>query len=251
MRLLAIIPISLALSLATKAQTTFFSTERQAALNAQLAAEVLRKTTPLNLASVENYTCSIGLRLSPWMPNAPMLWRFSLIKDSQGNTAREPISLLGGWIFISSQFILSAHTESEFAAILAHAMAHVMLPQMTGQQLADDPGAPPPPRWTNDMETALAAYERYSELEADRVAVRALRAAGFDPGALLSYIERTQSPPVPERIANLKQAIQNQPESGPYIVSTDLFQSMQEQVQHELSTSQNTPKLPSLLHPNN
>jgi predicted Zn-dependent protease len=248
MRLPAIILLSLALKAQNPQPANFYSTEKENALGAQLAAEVRRQTTPLNLPAVDNYATNIGLRLASRMPNSPMPWKFSLIITPKGGSTHEPISLPGGWIFIPSQLILSAHTESEFAGMLAHAMAHVALRQMTHQVS----GAP----------SALAAIPLIfmggpafagddSNPDTDQVAVKALVAAGFDPSSLLSYIERTQFPPAPARITNLKQALQDQPESGPYIVSTDLFQSMQNQVQHGLSTTPNTPKLPSLRHPNN
>jgi len=231
-----------------KAQTPFYSTEKEIALGAQLAAQVRQQTTPLNLTAAENYAINLGLRLASQMPNSPIQWHFTLIRNPQGRTTQEPISLPGGWIFIPSQLLLSAHTESEFAAMLAHAMAHVALRQMT-HQVSGDPSALAAIPLIFMGGPAIAKDD--SNPDADQLAVKALIAAGFDPSSLLSYLERTQFPPLPARITNLKQALQDQPASGPYIVSTDLFQSMQDQVQHELSTTPNTPKVPSLLHPNN
>src|SRR5258708_11734013 len=42
-----------------------------------------------------------------------------------GGEAREPLSLPGGYIFVSSRLILTARNDAEFAGMLAHAMAHV------------------------------------------------------------------------------------------------------------------------------
>jgi predicted Zn-dependent protease len=233
MRLQAIIPALLSLTLAAKAQT--YSTEKEIILGAQLAAQLRQDTTPLNLPAAENYATNIGLRLAPYLPNSPIQWRFTVIRNSQPGRTQEPIALPGGWIFIPAQLILSAHTESEFAAMLAHAMAHVALRQMTNQVSGDNASIPV-------IFVGIPTQPKF-ELEADQTALQALANAGFDPSSLLSYLQRTS----PQRIDSLKQTIQAQPPAL-YIVSTDLFQSIQEQVQHELSARLKAHIPPSLFN---
>ena len=278
MRLLTHILAILSLALAVHAQdrNVNFSHEKEAALGAQLADQIRRKSTPLGLPKVENYVTNVGLRLAAQMPDASENWKFAVIRDRQMGPTHEPMSLPGGWIFIPAQLILAAHGEAEFAGMLAHAMAHVSKRQMIRQargvsSLAAIPlvffGAPVALGGDDENQWVPAGYvqiQRRFELEADQVAVKAMGAAGFDPDSLLNYVERTQPrfaesdfsqlPPLAIRVSNLRRSIQDSSAAQPAIVSTDLFQSIQDAVRHdllEITTPKTAHKVPSLLHPDN
>ena len=158
--------------------------------------------------------------------------------------------------------------------MLAHAMAHVAERQgihraKSGEtgQLASIPlifmgGA------AGDDEHSLVPVgflnaQRMGELEADRVAVSMMAAAGYDPGALRNYIERTQLqnanyreefsslPSRLVRLTNLSQMIQNLP-APPLPVADRDFQAVQQEVrdkQTAASTGQKVRTIPSLAHP--
>ena len=85
---------------------------KEAALGAQLAAQVRRDTTPLGLASIDNYIETLGHSLAAQMPNAPEDWKFSVIREHEMGSTYEPLSLPGGWIFIPAQLILAADSPN-------------------------------------------------------------------------------------------------------------------------------------------
>jgi predicted Zn-dependent protease len=73
-----------------------YASGKEAALGAQLAAQVRRNTSPLGLGSVDNYVAALGHELAAQMPNAPEAWKFSVIKDHERGSIYEPLSLPGG-----------------------------------------------------------------------------------------------------------------------------------------------------------
>ncbi len=279
----ALLPTFVSLSLLAHAQdreqkqnTSVLSAAKEAALGAELARRVRRESTPLGLIGVEYYVTNVGLRLAAQIPETQEAWKFSVIRDHQTGSTSEPISLPGGWIFIPAELILAAHSEAEFAGMLAHSMAHVaerhgIRRQTTGEvnNLATIPliflGATAGRGGGDENGFVPRAYleiQRQFELDADQVAVKLLNDAGFDATSLRSYIERAQKqqtlspfsplPPVSMRLKNLEQAIQDQTANGPYIVSTDLFRSIQAEVRREIlnsAVSKEAIAVPSLIHP--
>jgi predicted Zn-dependent protease len=73
-------------------QVDFYSSEKESALGAALAAQMRHQTTPLGLANVDRYVRDIGGRLAVQMPNAPEHWTFSVIQDQRGGSTYEPVS---------------------------------------------------------------------------------------------------------------------------------------------------------------
>ena len=115
------------------------------------------------------------------------------------------IGMLGGlWIFCES--------ESEFAAILAHEMAHVkqehfkrreekskqttalLIPLILGGLLADDPEVREALTigGLGVLGSVITGYTREMEQEADAIGVLLMREAGFNPRALASVLGRFQ-----------------------------------------------------------
>src|SRR5258708_27677412 len=102
----------------------FSSVEKEAAMGASLARDVRQNTTATERPAVRDYVQRIGGLLSAQVSN-PLTYTFSVIADDRGGPTHEPLSLPGGYIFVSSRLILTARNDAEFAGMLAHAMAHV------------------------------------------------------------------------------------------------------------------------------
>ncbi len=260
---------------------SFQSGEKEVALGAQLAAQVRRQTTQLELVNVDRYVEKLGRDLAPHMPNSHEDWKFSLIRDREDSSTREPISLPGAWIFIPAQLVLASNNEGEFAGMLAHAMAHIaerhQIRQTPGDatNLAAIPlvfvGGPAVFGGGDRNGLAPAGYlrtQRQYELEADEVAAKAMAAAGFNPNDLLNYIARMQPehsklpeeisplPSLAVRIGNLKHAIQTLSASNKR-ESSDSFQFIQDDIRRDetrrekavAATPNQAPRIPSLIHP--
>src|SRR5258707_6777372 len=103
---------------------SFYSVEKEAAIGASLARDVRQNTTAIERPVVLEYVQRIGGKLAAQL-TSPLSYTFSVIADDRGGPTHEPLSLPGGYIFVSSRLILTARNEAEFAGMLAHAMAHV------------------------------------------------------------------------------------------------------------------------------
>lgn len=135
-------------------------------------------------------------------------WHFVVVQDDTINAFAAP----GGFIFVTSAAIEAAQTEDELAAILAHEVAHVS----RGHAL----GSIKKSRWAgvakefldssveldekalgklteafegalDDMVDSLLVkgYSKNTEYEADKVGIEIMARAGYDPRAMIAYLE--------------------------------------------------------------
>lgn len=165
--------------------------QKETALGAQLAAETARTTTAFDSAAASDYIDRIGRRLAGAIRGTPYRYSFAWVLDDRGGFTHEPLSLPGGYIFVPARLLAAGHDEAEFAAMLAHAMAHVEAhPYAQGAFVSCGwPGERPIAVPLSCLETAQS-----NEREADALAARIMSDAGYDPEALARYIRRTQKP---------------------------------------------------------
>src|ERR1051326_2159682 len=150
--------------------------------------------------------------------------------------------------------------------MLAHAMVHVSerhwvrTEPPAGVQHVDSVPLILVGGWGDDMllPVGFLKSHRAFELEADRIAVRIMDGAGYDPCALLNYIDRLQPastdrpsarssmPSHDERIAVLTEAIQALP-SATYSSSDEEFQQIQQEVRRLMPVRTDEP--PTLRRP--
>ncbi len=134
-------------------------------------------------------------------------FHFIVVESDQLNAFAAP----GGYVFVTTAAVRAAKSEDELAAILAHEIAHVV----RGHAL----GTIKKSRYANISKDALKAsgalsgeqlgqltellegsiddmvdaffvkgYSRDTEFEADKVGVDIVAAAGYDPGAMVRYL---------------------------------------------------------------
>jgi predicted Zn-dependent protease len=231
---------------------------------------VLQSTTPLDSAAVHDFVEQIGRKLAAQLPDAGISYTFTAIADDMNGSTHEPLSLPGGYIFVSASLIQTARNEAECAGMLAHAMAHVAARHGTRQATRAEAvhmGGGPLifiGGWTGTnvggngqaVPLGFLSFQRAFEAEADALAVRMTWGAGYDPRALVRYIGRVQRDdrsnafsPLPSResrIAYIERAIQELPPKT--YSSSDRFPRIQSEVRR--LTPNQLHRAPSLLHPN-
>jgi len=201
---------------------------KQAVLGAQMSAEVAKSATLIPDPSVRAYVSELASKLA-----GRNLLLTLQVTDSDHGSTHEPIWLPGGYMFVSADLIRAALNESEFAGMMAHALAH---------EIGDDPrriaessrtGIPLYFAGSADVPFEPAGYSaraRPFELEADASAARMMLAAGYDPIALLDYLSRIE-PRDNERVAALTNAIAGlTPPSAPVVVDSSDFRNVQERL---------------------
>jgi predicted Zn-dependent protease len=138
----------------------------------------------------------VGKRLAAAAGPVSFRWRFTVIRDRSANA----FAIGDGRIYINEGAMRVSRNEAELAAILAHEMGH---------QLAGHLRAEPRPRsrgFFSDLATLFGGSDSASpartvggvtqkldlakELEADRISLRLLADAGYDPQAALSIARR-------------------------------------------------------------
>lgn len=173
------------------------SPEREAAIGA-LFAEQLRQHEPVIEDTV---VVSYLTRLAGKLAQSGSAQPSARVAVLDTDRLRMPV-LPGGYLFIASGLILAAQNEAELAGAVAHAVAHIegrhmvrLLAQAQASGLTAVPAAEhcwdPWSRSTLRMLTAeLAAAALELEIEADRVAIARLDAAGYDASAGAAFIRR-------------------------------------------------------------
>ena len=175
--------------------------------------EAFMREVRAGLAIVEDpliarYVQSLGSRLVAASDHRGSGFTFFVVEDESINAFAAP----GGFVGVNSGLILETRTESELASVLAHEIAHVTLRHiaraiadagrvnlsaMAGVAAAILIGA----RNVDAGQAAAAAvigstaqrrinFTRRNEREADRVGIRMLAGAGFDPGEMARFFEK-------------------------------------------------------------
>jgi predicted Zn-dependent protease len=192
-------PADLALSPAEEAQ-----------IGARIVHQLYAEDDIIRDDEVTQYLTDVGWKLAAAGTASPPNFRFYLIRDPRINA----FALPGAYIGVNAGTLIATTDESELAAVMAHEEAHV-----TQRHIA---------RSINDTQTAdiatwaavLAAiiagsanpdvvmsalalgqginynraisYTRANEMEADRIGIRTLADAGYDPAAMADFFARLE-----------------------------------------------------------
>ena len=187
------------------------SPAEERALGEAFMREVRARLTIVDDPQVEQYIQSLGYRLVAVSDRQSLGFTFFVVEDGSVNAFAAP----GGFIGVHSGLILATRTESELASVLAHEVAHVTqrhiaraiedadrtnLPVLAGIVAAILIGT----RNTDAGQATAAAvigskvqrqinFTRQNEMEADRVGIRLLASAGFDPRDMAGFFEKLEN----------------------------------------------------------
>ena len=180
-----------------------------------VGARILLKYQVKDIDSMNRYINSVGqaVALASTRPETFGGYHFLALDSNEINAFAAP----GGFVFVTTGMLRLCRTENELAAVLAHEIAHVELKhglqairksrvtsaltilaaegarRFGGRELAEltdlFEGS------VSDVVLTLTnnGYSRQFEREADRAAARTLVRAGYDPGALLSVLDRMKT----------------------------------------------------------
>jgi predicted Zn-dependent protease len=135
-------------------------------------------------------------------------WTFDIVDDPAINA----FSIPGGHVYVNRGLIAAADQESELAGVLAHEISHVVarhsteqlsrqygLSVVAGAALGQNPEAYAKILAQVLAGGALARFSRAAEDEADKLGVRTMFDAGYDPNGMVTMFEellrREQSQP--------------------------------------------------------
>lgn len=165
---------------------------------------------------LQSWLQDFARRLGPASDDPKQPYTLFMLRDRQINA----FATLGGYIGVNAGLVLAATREDEVAAVLSHEIAHVtqkhvlrgveqaqrdripiLLAMLGAIAVAQNSGG----NSTGDATIAAVVsaqglmaqrqidYTRGNEAEADRIGIRTLARAGYDPGAMAAFFERLQS----------------------------------------------------------
>jgi predicted Zn-dependent protease len=181
-----------------------FSPEQDVELGRTSAEEVARQSVVLKDERVTRYVQRLGDKIAARAPGYRFQYKFVIVDSKETNA----FALPGGYVFVNSGAIESAHNEGELAGVLAHEISHVVLRHGTNQaskayvaksamrlidaalgdakndvrRLAASLGLAGPGR-------LFLKFNRDAELQADVEGARLMAAAGYDPRDMASFFE--------------------------------------------------------------
>ena len=186
-------------NLATRQQEyAITSTDKEVEMGRKLAKRVEAEIKRVTDESLQERVQTLGQRLVAVCDRQEFVYAFAVIEDEEVNA----FSLPGGYVFLNDGLVTHTQSDDELASVLGHEIAHIAARHAMkryetslGYQLlqlvslATRQGSVAKGLGVS-AQAARLAYARQDELEADRLAVRYLKAAGFDPTAMLTFLER-------------------------------------------------------------
>ncbi len=185
-------------SLATQQQEyTMTSTEKEVAMGRKVARRVEEELGLTADEPMQERVRAIGQRLAAVCDRRELVYQFAVVNAPEVNA----FSLPGGWVFLHDGLVKKTGSDDELAGVLAHEIAHIaarhsvkryesalglqilQLASLAARQGAAAHGV------GVALQATQLAYARQDELEADQLGVKYLKAAGFDPKAMLSFLE--------------------------------------------------------------
>ncbi len=225
-------------NLATDEQNyTLTSDTREVSIGRKIARKVEEECPPVADIELQEKVNTIGQQLAAVSSRKELLYRFAVIEGDTVNA----FSLPGGYVFLYDGLVKKTKSDSELASVLAHEIAHIAArhsiqraeSSMGAQLLQLASLATKQPAAAGGVGIALQAtllsHAREDELQADRLAVQYLKAAGFEAQGMLTFLYTMQEihrqeanflprgvvnpnyaythPGIPERIAGAKEAL--------------------------------------------
>jgi predicted Zn-dependent protease len=224
----------------------YYSTDKEVALGKSISKEVEKEykyydKDPLVNKRVEE----IGKKIVAVCDRKDIDYHFYVLDDEEVNA----VSLPGGYVYLNKGLIDKVASDDELAGVLGHEIGHIVA-RHSIKKLQAIQGftllrlliiAAPTNEGKGEVGTAadaaftelLLGYSREDELLADRLGARYLKLAGYNPRAMISFLERLQDvnkrkplqpksyykthPYVPDRIRVVKQELGEDIEFKDYI----------------------------------
>ncbi len=179
-------------------EAIYITDEREVQMGRNISEALEEKVELSDDPLLEGRVDRIGQRLAAVSDRKDIPYRFRVLAEDEVNA----VALPGGFIYVYQGLVEKAENDDELAGVLAHEIGHVAAKHVAKRlqgslgytvlkvlMLAGRADA----RLHQGADLAysqlLLAYSREDELEADRLAVKYMKAVGYDPDAMIHFLE--------------------------------------------------------------
>lgn len=186
--------------------TAFMSEEDELRVGAEEHAKILEQFGgEYKDPALTAYINAIGQQMAGLSEKPDLKFHFTVLNDPQVNA----FALPGGYVYATRGLLALAEDEAEAAGVIAHEIGHVTgrhTAQRYSQAMATNIGLTAAsilagiagvsiPQGVGQAvsfgaQAILQGYSREQELEADKLGVRYMTRAGYDPKSLISFFEK-------------------------------------------------------------
>lgn len=245
---------------AAEKQTTYLliPPQQEAELGRTYSTQIEQEYPILDDPEAQAWVQELGEKLVATSPESAQTFTFQVTTSEQINAFAIP----GGYCYVNLGLICAADNVSEVAAVVGHEVNHVTtrhgvrsiqrsiaIEQLTALIAGDEKGLLIQAIQGAGGLLAMRKFGREDELEADRLGVEAMYAAGYDPRGAVRFFEKllrleqeqggaggalerimSTHPPTQERIDRIREQIEGFDMKGPLIEDSERFQRMRQRL---------------------
>lgn len=224
-------------------ETYFYSTDKEVQMGQNIAKQIDKEYKTGVDPLMENRVELIGKKIAAVCDRKEIDYYFKVIDIDEVNA----VSLPGGYVYIFKGLVDKISSDDELAGVIAHEVGHIVarhsIKKLQGQMAYTllSVLAATAPQSASGATTAVNAaftelmfgYSREDELLADQLGARYLKRAGYNPRAMITFLEKLQyihkrsplqpksyyktHPYVPDRIRVVKQELGEKTDFSDYI----------------------------------
>jgi predicted Zn-dependent protease len=213
-------------------ETYIYSTDREVTMGKAISKEVEKEYKFVEDPLVQKRVEDIGKKVAAVCDRKDIDYHFFVLNEDEVNA----VSLPGGYVYIFKGLIDKVASDDELAGVIGHEIGHIVarhsikrLQAMQGYSIlrilvAQAPAGGEVGAAADAAVTELLlGYSREDELLADRLGTRYCKSAGYDPHAMIKFLETLQEvnrhkplrprtyykthPYVPDRVRVVKQEL--------------------------------------------
>lgn len=223
-------------------ETYIYSTDKEVQMGQSIDRQVQEKYKLADDPLVQKRVEDIGKKIAAVCDRKDIDYHFKVLDDEEVNA----VSLPGGFVYVNKGLIDKIDNDDELACILAHEVSHIVarhsikkLQALQGYSILRIlvAQAPASGQVGNAADAAftelLLGYSREDELLADQLGTRYAKLAGYNPRAMITFLEKLQDinrrkplqeinyfkthPYVPDRVRVVKEELGEKIDFSDYI----------------------------------
>ncbi len=229
-----------------KEDTMLFSTEKEIEMGRKIAKS-LEENPDVKLDPdplMTHRVAGIGKKVAAVSDRQEVSYSFKVIDREEPNA----FALPGGYIYLFKGLVDMVDSDDEIASVIAHEIAHVVarhsMKRLQGGlgytvlqvlMAVSGTGATDMRKIDSALGQLVMTYSREDEALADRIAIRYLKESGYDPYAMLTFLEKMKEehkkmpikpymnyryrshPTIADRIRMVKQALTGEVDFSDYM----------------------------------